>query len=134
MDWYGGQGGGTGACKRITQPERRQQPTFSSLELTTHGTHCRKAEAWQISGTWMTVTSCAIQPWCCLFCWSVTSPNVRVGVERNSQKTQVINHVNDLDSAPPEWKVPDVQNLAKDIDVTDGSIALGVAVGSCVRG
>ena len=64
----------------------------------------------------------------------MTSPNVRVGVERNSQKTEVIYHVNDLDSAPPEWKVPDVQNLAKDIDVTDGSVTLGVAVGSCVWG
>ena len=82
----------------------------------------------------MTVTSCAIQPWCCLFCWSVTSPNVRVGVERNSQKTEVIYYVNDLDSAPPEWRVQDVQNLAKALAVTDGSVTLGVAVGSCVWG
>ena len=74
----------------------------------------------------MTVTSCAIQPWCCsFFCWSLTSPNVRELVRSGTtQKTQVIYHVNDLDSAPPEWKVPDVQNLAKALAVTDGSVTL----------
>ena len=48
--------------------------------------------------------------------------------------TEVIYHVNDLDSAPPEWRVQDVQNLAKALAVTDGSVTLRVAVGSCVWG
>ena len=38
--------------------------------------------------------------------------------------------VNDLDAAPPEWRVGDVRSLAKTSAVTDGSITLGVAVGS----
>ena len=80
------------------------------------------------------MTSCAIQPWCCSFCWSLTSPTSELVRSGTPQKTEVIYHVNDLDSAPPEWRVQDVQNLAKAIAVTDGSVTLRVAVGSCVWG
>ena len=38
-------------------------------------------------------------------------------------------HLNDLDAAPPEWRIWDVQNMAKVSTVTVGSITLGVAVG-----
>ena len=56
--------------------------------------------------------------------------NARVGAERNPLKTEVIYHVNDLDAAPPEWKIGEVRSLAKTSPVTAGSIARGVAVGS----
>ena len=55
--------------------------------------------------------------------------NVKVGAERNPKKTEVIYHVNDLGAAPPEWRIRDVQNVAKVSTVTAGSIILGVAVG-----
>ena len=35
----------------------------------------------------------------------------------------------DLDAAPPEWRIRDVQNMAKDSTVTAGSVALALAVG-----
>ena len=55
--------------------------------------------------------------------------NTKVGAQRNSQKTEVICYVNDLDAAPPEWTIDDVRKLAKVPTVTAGSITLGVAVG-----
>ena len=33
-----------------------------------------------------------------------------LGAERNPQKMEVIYHVNDLDAAPPEWRIHDVQD------------------------
>ena len=39
--------------------------------------------------------------------------NARVGAERNPLKTEVINYVNDLDAAPPEWRIGDVRSVAK---------------------
>ena len=56
--------------------------------------------------------------------------NAGVRAERNPLKTQVIYCVNDLHAAPPEWRLGDVRSLAKTSSVTDGSITLGVAVGS----
>ena len=55
--------------------------------------------------------------------------NARVGAERKFQKTEVIYFVNDLDSVPPEWRIHDVQIMAKVSTVTAGSITLGVADG-----
>ena len=55
--------------------------------------------------------------------------NAKIGAERNLQKTEVIYHVNDLDAAPPEWRIRDVQNLAKVSTATAESITLVVAVG-----
>ena len=55
--------------------------------------------------------------------------NAKVGAERNPQKTEVVHYVNDLDGAPPEWTIGDVQNMAKVSTATAGSITLGVAVG-----
>ena len=52
--------------------------------------------------------------------------HAKVGAERKPQKT-VIYNVNDMDAAPPERRIRDVQNMAK--VVTAGSITLGVAVG-----
>ena len=55
--------------------------------------------------------------------------NAKVGAERNPWKTEeVIYYVNDLDSAPPEWRIHDVLSMAKVSTVTAGSITLGVAV------
>ena len=53
--------------------------------------------------------------------------NAKVGAERNPQKTEVIYYVNDLDAAPLEWRIRDVQNMAKVTTATAGSITLGVA-------
>ena len=55
--------------------------------------------------------------------------NARVGAERNPLKTQVIYCANDLDAAPFEWRIRDVENVANVSTVTAGSITLGVAVG-----
>ena len=55
--------------------------------------------------------------------------NAKVGAERNRQKTEVVHNVNDLDGAPPEWAIGDVQNMAKVSTATAGSITLGAAVG-----
>ena len=65
-------------------------------------------------------TSCVTQS-----CYCLSS-----GAERNPLKTEVIWYVNDLDAVPPEWRTGDVQSLAKTSAVTDGSITLGVAVGT----
>ena len=54
--------------------------------------------------------------------------NARVGAARKPQKTEVVYYVNDLDAAPPEWRIRDVQNVAKVTTVTEGCITLGVAV------
>ena len=56
--------------------------------------------------------------------------NARVGAEWNPLKTEVTYYVNDLDAAPPEWRIGDVRSVAKTSAVTDGSITFGVAVGS----
>ena len=37
--------------------------------------------------------------------------NAKVVAERNSQKTEVIHYVNDLDAAPLEWRIHEVQNM-----------------------
>ena len=55
--------------------------------------------------------------------------NARVGVERNPLKTEVLYFVNDLDAAPPEWKIGDVRRLVKTSVVTASGITLGVAAG-----
>ena len=102
----------------------------TSLVLMTRGTRCRKAEAWQVNGTWTMVTLCVTQSWCCPFLHYFDVANDRTGAERNSLKTEVSYHVNDLDAAPPQWRVGDVRSLAKTSAVTDGSITLGVAVWS----
>ena len=88
----------------------------------------KKMEAWRTCGTWMTVTFCVTQPWCRPTHWNSTSPMPKVGAERNALKTEVTHNVNDLDASPLEWRIGDVQNMAKVSTVT-GSITLGVAVG-----
>ena len=55
--------------------------------------------------------------------------NARVGAERNPHKTEVIHHVEDLNAAPPGWKVDDVKKMAAVSIATGGSTILGVAVG-----
>ena len=75
------------------------------------------------------VSACATQSWCCLFLQDVDVANARVGAERNPLKTEVIYNVNDLE-APPERKIGDFPSLAQTCAVTDGSITLGIAVGS----
>ena len=55
--------------------------------------------------------------------------NAKVAAVRNPLKTEVIYCVNDLNAAPPEWRVRDVQNMAKVSTAIAGSITLGVAVG-----
>ena len=47
------------------------------------------------------------------FLQEIDVANAKVGAERNPQKTEVIYYVNDLDAAPLEWRIRDVQNLAE---------------------
>ena len=56
--------------------------------------------------------------------------NAGVVAERTPLETEVIYYVDDLDAAPPEWRSGDVRSLTETSAVTDGSITLGVAVGS----
>ena len=51
--------------------------------------------------------------------------NAIVGAERNPLKTEVIHCANDLDAAPPEWKISDVRSSE-----VQPAASLGVAVGS----
>ena len=39
--------------------------------------------------------------------------NAKVGAERTPQKTEVIYNMDDLGAGPPEWRLGDVQNMAK---------------------
>ena len=59
----------------------------------------------------------------------IDDANAKVGAERNPQKTQVIYYVSDLEAAPLEWRIHEVQNMAKVSTVTAGSLTLGVSVG-----
>ena len=45
--------------------------------------------------------------------------------EWNPLKTELIYNVNDMDAAPPEWRIGDVRSLAKTSAVIDGSTTLG---------
>ena len=56
--------------------------------------------------------------------------DAKVGAERKPLNTEVIYNVNDLDAAPPEWRIGGVRSLAKTSAVPNNSITLGVAVGS----
>ena len=53
---------------------------------------------------------------------SPTLKSERSGAERNPQKTEVIYFVNDLDAAPPEWRIGDVHNIARVSRATAGSV------------
>ena len=103
-----------------TQPECRSQPTSSLAAQKSspvpkiRNTRCRKTE-----------DPILVLP----FLQDFDVANARVGAERNPPKTEVIYCVNDLDAAPPEWRVGDVRSLAKTSAATDGGITLGVAVG-----
>ena len=55
--------------------------------------------------------------------------NTKVRPERNPQKTEVIYNVNELDAAPLEWMIRNVQNMSRVSTVTAGSITLGISVG-----
>ena len=56
--------------------------------------------------------------------------NARVGAERKPLKTEVSHYVPGLEAAPPKSRTGDVWSVAETSAVTDGSITLGVAVGS----
>ena len=56
--------------------------------------------------------------------------NAKVEAERNPLKTEVIYCVNDLDAAPPERRIHDVQIMVTVSTVTAGSVTHGVVVGS----
>ena len=107
------------ACKQNTQSDCRKPPTSSwvarrnSPEPMTRGT----------CGTWMMVTFCVTQSWCLLTCRNSTPPT-----PMSEHRKHIIYCVNDLDTVPPEWRIQDVQNMAKVSAVTAGSITLGVAV------
>ena len=58
-------------------------------------------------------------------------PMLEVGGERNQQKTEVINCVSDLDTAPPHLKINEVRPLASVDTTVHENVTLGVAVGSC---
>ena len=94
----------------------------------TRGTCCRKAEA---ADQWYVDDGDMCHPILVLpFLQDFDVANAGVGAERSPLKTKVVYNVNDLDAAPPEWRSGDVRSLAKTSAVTDGSITLGVAVGS----
>ena len=66
---------------------------------------CRKTEAWLVNGARTTVLP-----------FLQDFDNTRVGAERNPLKTEVIHYLNDLDAAPPKWRIGDVRSLAKTFD------------------
>ena len=120
--------------KRTTQPDCRNRQISSlvgqkmSPVLTIRGTRCRKAEAdqWYLDDGDIMCHLILVLP----SLQDLDVANTRLGAERNPLKTEVIYYVKDLDAAPPEWIIGDVRSLAKTSAVSDGSITLGVAVGS----
>ena len=118
------------------QPRCGQCPTFFwldpniSLVLTTHVILCRRLEVWQTSGTLLTVTCSAIRSWCRPIFVNLMMPTTKFGAERNHQKTEVINHIADLDAAPLERRIDEVKLHATVSTVAAGSTTLGVAVGA----
>ena len=79
----------SGDCKQTTQPKCRNHPTSSLaarrsflLVPTTRSMRCRKTEAWQTGGTWMTATSCVTRPF---FLQEFDVADATVGAERNPQ-------------------------------------------------
>ena len=73
---------------------------------------CRRTVAWRTFGTRTTL------------CHPLLVPTYR-----NPLKTDVIHVVNDLNGAPFEWRILDVQYMAKVPTAVAGSTTLGVAVG-----
>ena len=55
--------------------------------------------------------------------------NAKIGAEPNQQKTEVIYHVSNLNTAPLDRKINDVRPLASVDTAVHGNITLGVAVG-----
>ena len=121
------------ACKQTTQPECRSQPTSSlAARKSITSAHdpaaraCRKTRG--LADLWYMDDGD-------ILCHPILVPqefdiaNATVGAERNPQKTEVVYNVNDLDSAPSEWRIRDVQNMAKVSTVIAGRITLGVVVG-----
>ena len=65
-----------------------EQRQHNSPELTTHDVLYKRTEAWQISGTSTTATSCVTRSWCRLTCKNLMMPNDKSGAEQNSKKTK----------------------------------------------
>ena len=116
-----------------TQPRCRKSLIFSwvdlknSLKLMIHVMRYKRTKASPTYGPWMTVTCLPVLVPSCLH--EFDDANTKVGAERNPQKTVVETYIEDLDAAPPQWKVDDVRKLATVSTVTAGGTTLGVAVG-----
>ena len=90
---------------------------------------CKRTKASRTFGTWM-MADIMCHPVLVPSCLhEIDDANNKVGAERNPQKTGVSCCVEDLNAAPPEWKIEDVRKLATVSTVTVGSTTLGVAVG-----
>ena len=55
--------------------------------------------------------------------------NTQIVTERNSQQTEVIHCISDLDAGPLDWQINDVRPLASVAKAVHGNSTLGVAVG-----
>ena len=66
--------------------------------------------------------------WCRPSYRNSTSPTPK-SERSGTQQTEDVFHANDLDTAPPEWRIHDVQSMGKVSTFPLGSITLGVAVG-----
>ena len=74
-------------------------------ELTTRDMICRKTEAQQTNGTFDDGDIVCHPMLVLSYLQTFDTANVKIGTERNPQKTEVIHYLPDLDAAPPERRV-----------------------------
>ena len=95
------------ACKQTTQPECRKQPTRSlAAQEKLSGAHDPQhalqkngglADPWYMDDRHIMCHPILVPS----FLQEIDVANAKVEAERNPQKTEVTNYVNDLDAAPP---------------------------------
>ena len=61
---------------------------------------------------WMMVTSSVIRSWCRATLHESDDASDKIGAESNPQRTEVKHYVENLNAAPPEWKIDDVRSRA----------------------
>ena len=123
-----------GACRINNAIGRSKSKTFSSagkdsLEVTIRDTLCKKnprlADQWYLDDGDIQCHPLLVLSYPDAF----DAANVRIGGERNPQKTEVIYHVADRDTAPVDWKINDVRLRASNFTAVHGNVTLGVAAG-----
>ena len=90
-------------CKQTARPECRSQPLPAGDPQHAMQKSGGLAEQWYMDDGDIMCHPILMPS----FLQAFDVANARVGADRNPLKTEVIYYVNDLDAAPPEWRVGD---------------------------